>query len=155
MKKIEVIFGAWGERWLLGTLADNGTHLLFEYSAEALRRGIEFSPRNVKLRAEAYRDFPHHQHQLPGLIADALPDGWGMLLMDRLIAQMGLDKRQISPLDRLAILGDRTMGAFTFQPAIGEMLKPTEMSLLNLANEVRQEISGHASDTLKELMLIG
>lgn len=155
MKKIEVIFGAWGERWLLGTLADNGTHLLFEYSAEALRRGIEFSPRNVKLRAEAYRDFPHHQHQLPGLIADALPDGWGMLLMDRLIAQMGLDKRQISPLDRLAILGDRTMGAFTFQPAMGEMLKPTEMSLLNLANEVRQEISGHASDTLKELMLIG
>ena len=155
MKKVDVFFGAWGEQWVMGALADNGTHLLFEYSEQALKRGIELSPRNLKLRVEAYRDFPHHQHRLPGLIADALPDGWGMLLMDRLIAQMGLDKRQISPLDRLAMMGERTMGALSFRPAIGEVLKPAEISLLNLAKEVRQEISGHESEALKELMLIG
>jgi serine/threonine-protein kinase HipA len=78
-----------------------------------------------------------------------------MLLMYRLIAQMGLDKRQISPLDRLAMMGERTMGALSFRPAMGEVLKPAEISLLNLAKEVRQEISGHESEALKELMLIG
>jgi hypothetical protein len=32
----------------------------------------------------AYDDFPAHQMRLPGLVVDALPDGWGLLLMGRL-----------------------------------------------------------------------
>jgi serine/threonine-protein kinase HipA len=155
VKKIEVVCGAWGESWVLGTLADNGTHLLFEYSLEALSRGIEFSPRNLKLRAEAYSDFPHHQYRLPGLIADSLPDGWGMLLMDRLITKIGKSREQISPLDRLGMMGDRTMGAFSFRPPLGDSIKPVEMSLLTLANEVRQEMHGQDSEVLKALMMIG
>jgi len=77
MRKIEVLFNGWGESWVLGTLADDGAHLLFEYSAQAVKRGIEFSPRHLKLQAQAYANFPAHQYRLPGLIADALPDGWG------------------------------------------------------------------------------
>lgn len=155
MKKIEVICGAWGESWVLGTLADDGTHLLFEYSLEALSRGIEFSPRSLKLRPAAYGDFPNHQHRLPGLIADVLPDGWGMLLMDRLVAQTGMNREQISPLDRLGMMGDRTMGAFSFRPPVGDPSQPVEMSLLMLANEVHQEIHTQDSAGLKELIMIG
>lgn len=155
MKKIEVICGAWGESWVLGTLADDGTHLLFEYSLEALSRGIEFSPRSLKLRPAAYGDFPNHQHRLPGLIADVLPDGWGMLLMDRLVAQTGMNREQISPLDRLGMMGDRTMGAFSFRPPVGDPSQPVEMSLLKLANEVHQEIHTQDSAGLKELIMIG
>ena len=44
MKKLEVFFCGWGQDWLLGTLADNGTDLLFEYSQQALAKGIELSP---------------------------------------------------------------------------------------------------------------
>jgi serine/threonine-protein kinase HipA len=65
MKKLEVFFCGWGQNWLLGTLADNGTDLLFEYSAQALAQGIELSPRTLKLRAGAYGGFPVHQHRLP------------------------------------------------------------------------------------------
>lgn len=155
MKKIEVICGAWGESWVLGTLADDGTHLLFEYSLEALSRGIEFSPRSLKLRPAAYGDFPNHQHRLPGLIADVLPDGWGMLLMDRLVAQTSMNREQISPLDRLGMMGDRTMGAFSFRPPVGDPAQPKEMSLLMLANEVHQEIHTQDSAGLKELIMIG
>ena len=155
MKKIEVICGAWGESWVLGTLADDGTHLLFEYSLEALSRGIEFSPRSLKLRPAAYGDFPNHQHRLPGLIADVLPDGWGILLMDRLVAQTSMNREQISPLDRLGMMGDRTMGAFSFRPPVGDPSQPVEMSLLKLANEVHQEIHTQDSAGLKELIMIG
>jgi serine/threonine-protein kinase HipA len=45
---------------------------------------LELSPLHLKLRADAYGGFPTHLHRLPGLIADSLPDGWGLLLMDRL-----------------------------------------------------------------------
>jgi serine/threonine-protein kinase HipA len=155
MKKIEVVCQAWGGDWVLGVLADDGAHLLFEYSAEALRRGIEFSPRGLKLRPEAYGDFPNHQHRLPGLIADALPDGWGMLLMDRLMAKTGMKREQISPLDRLGMMGDRTMGAFSFRPPVGDPSKPVEMSLLMLAKEVHQEMHGQDSEVLRELIMIG
>ena len=101
MKKLEVFFRGWGQNWLLGTLADNGAELLFEYSPQALAQGIELSPRMLKLRTGAYGGFPAHQHRLPGLIADALPDGWGLLLMERLFVQQGWDRSRISPLDRL------------------------------------------------------
>lgn len=99
MKKLKVIYAGWGEHWHLGTLADDGKTILFEYSAEALRQGLELSPRFVKLRPEAYGGFPDHLMGLPGFIADALPDGWGLLLMDRLLRQQGLDPRQLSPLE--------------------------------------------------------
>ena len=36
MKKLTVHFQGWGEDWLLGTLADDGRDLLFEYSQRAL-----------------------------------------------------------------------------------------------------------------------
>lgn len=57
MKKLLVHYEGWGERWLLGTLADNNQDLLFEYSLEALANGLELSPRHLKLRREAYAGF--------------------------------------------------------------------------------------------------
>lgn len=65
MKKTAVFYEGWGERWPLGTLADDGQRLLFEYSAEALRQGLELSPRHLALRAAAYGGFPAHQWRVP------------------------------------------------------------------------------------------
>ncbi|MCX7147054.1 MAG: HipA N-terminal domain-containing protein [Sulfuritalea sp.] len=96
MRKLHVRYHGWGENWLLGTLADDGAELLFEYSPEALAQNLELSPRHLKLRPQAYGGFPDHQHRLPGLIADALPDGWGLLLMDRVFRQRGVSP---TPLD--------------------------------------------------------
>jgi len=77
MKKLNVIYAGWGERFELGVLADDGRDILFEYSAQAIKRGLELSQYKLPLRAESYGDFPEHQFRLPGLISDALPDGWG------------------------------------------------------------------------------
>lgn len=117
MKKLRVFYEGWGERWPLATLADDGQHLLFEYSAEALQQGLELSPRHLALRAQAYGGFAEHQMLLPGLVADALPDGWGLMLMDRLFRKAGRPSSGLSPLDRLAFIGTRAMGALRFEPA--------------------------------------
>ena len=47
MKKLRVFYEGWGERWPLATLADDGRHLLFEYSAEALQQKLELSLRRL------------------------------------------------------------------------------------------------------------
>lgn len=155
MKKISVVYEGWGERWLLGTLADNGQQLLFEYSAEALQQDLELSPRHLALRTQAYGNFPTHQLRLPGLIADALPDGWGLLLMDRMFRKTDRDPATLSPLDRLAFINGRAMGALTFEPAEQQSLEREDIELLGLAQEAHTIIAGKDSHALRQLALMG
>ena len=156
MKRIDVYYEGWGERWKLGTLAHHARIMMFEYSSEALTQKLELSPLVLPLRAEAFSDFPRTQHQLPGLIADSLPDGWGMLLMDRYFKTLGLNSPTISPLDRLSFLGDRTMGALTFSPA-DSVAEPSDVDvgLLDLAKQAQQVMKGKDSELLKKLVLMG
>jgi hypothetical protein len=114
MHKLDVHYSGWGEDWLLGTLADDGHTLLFVYSQAALERGLELSPIRLKLRSAAYGGFPTFSHRLPGLVADSLPDGWGLMLMDRVFRREGV--QHPDPLDRLAFIGERAMGALRFVP---------------------------------------
>ncbi|MBA5689139.1 type II toxin-antitoxin system HipA family toxin [Duganella sp. LX47W] len=155
MKKVDVFYEGWGERWHLATLADDGRRLLFEYSAEGLAQGLELSPRHLKLRTAAYCDFPAHQLGLPGLIADALPDGWGLLLMDRLFRQNGIDPSRVSVLDRLSFIGQRAMGALSFQPATAADLPSDDVQLLNLAQQAQVLLNGKDSVILMQLALMG
>lgn len=153
MKQLAVYYCGWGEDWLLGQLADDGRTLLFEYAAEAQAQGLELSPLHLKLRAQAYADFPAYLQRLPGLIADSLPDGWGLLLMDRLFRQQGL--RHPGPLDRLAFIGNRAMGALRFVPAQDAEAQEPSWNLLALAEENARALTGEAGAALRELALTG
>jgi len=154
MKKLAVHYCGWGEDWPLGLLADDGRALLFEYSPEALVQQLELSPLHLKLRASAYGGLPDFQLGLPGLIADSLPDGWGLLLMDRLLRRQGM--RHPGPLDRLAFIGDRAMGALRFVPAQEwEGGSEPDWNLLALAQESARALTGEAGVALRELALTG
>ncbi len=155
MKKIFVYYEGWGERWLLGTLADNGSQLLFEYSPEALAQQLELSPHKLKLTGDAYGDFPSYLQRLPGLISDSLPDGWGWLLMDKLFRKAGRIPATLSPLDRLAYVSDRGMGALTFEPSDHLALSGEDVQLLDLAREAQALVNGKESDALKQLAQLG
>jgi serine/threonine-protein kinase HipA len=156
MQKIQVEFHGWGQSWPLGQVASDGSQVLFEYSPEARAKGVEFSRIRMPLTADAYRNFPREQLQLPGLIADALPDGWGLLLMDRFFRK-NFNKRphEISALDRLAFIGDRAMGALSFAPATDVALIPQDLKLVELAKEIQQVVADKDTAALKQLILVG
>lgn len=155
MKRLLVRYRGWGEDWPLGELADDGMDLLFEYSEEAQRQRLELSPLRLPLRREAYGDFPPHLFRLPGLIADSLPDGWGLLLMDRYLRRLGLEPAAVSPLDRLALLGERALGALTFEPMTPMELPEDQTTLLELAQDVTDVIEGRDGEALKRLLILG
>lgn len=155
MKSVQVRYQGWGENWPLGTLADNGQQLLFEYSPQALNEGLELSPRHLPLQKQALGHFPSHQWRLPGLFADSLPDGWGMLLMDRLFRKQGLRPDQCSPLDRLSFVGHRGMGALTYEPDSQAGVWSDAVDLLALANETALVLQGEDTETLQRLALLG
>jgi len=140
----------------LGTLADNGTQLLFEYSPTALAKGIELSSLRMPLRPDAYSGYLPYQFRLPGLIADALPDGWGLLLMDRFFRKhFGKPPHEISPLDRLAFIGDRALGALSFSPATELGLLELDVPIAELAQAAQKVVAGQDTDALKQLVLVG
>jgi serine/threonine-protein kinase HipA len=65
-------------------------------------------------------DLPEATYRrLPGMLADALPDDFGNTLIDAWMAREGVEKSQITSLDRLAYMGKRGLGALEFKPARG------------------------------------
>ncbi|WP_197974118.1 type II toxin-antitoxin system HipA family toxin [Stenotrophomonas sp. CFBP 13725] len=151
---LDVIYEGWGEQWSLGRLADDGERLLFQYSSEALEEGFALSP-NLPLVPEAFQGYDDYQYRLPGAIADALPDGWGLLVMDRLFRKRGRDPRRLSPLDRLAFIGDRAMGALNFRPQSTIELGNEDLSLLELAAQVQDVVHDNDASALVTLARLG
>ncbi|MGN8143151.1 type II toxin-antitoxin system HipA family toxin [Pseudomonas sp. 22105] len=162
LERVDVYYDGWGEHWRWGTLvsttAITGRPLIvFEYSDEAKNRGLELSAYRLPLEGpKLRRDFPLHQLDLPGPVYDALPDGWGMLLMDRLFKRRGLNSARIGPLERLAYIGNNAMGAMSFEPVAPEALEPqVEVSIDLLAAEVQEVLKGEGGEFLQQLLLVG
>jgi serine/threonine-protein kinase HipA len=153
MKTVRVHYQGWGENWPLGTLADDGQRVLFEYPPQALNEGLSLSPRHLPLQKQAFG--PAHQWRLPGLFADSLPDGWGMLLMGRLFRKQGLPPEQCSPLDRLSFVGHRGLGALTYEPDTQTGHWPDAVDLLALAHETALVLQGEDTQTLQRLAMLG
>lgn len=117
MKTLTVYYhGAASNRIELGLLTLHGIKIYFEYSEEALQTGFELSPFQLPLKpgpiAPAFEPF----NGLHGLFNDSLPDGWGVYLMDKLFRSRAINQSDITPLDRLTFIGDRSMGALSYEP---------------------------------------
>ena len=161
-EQVNVFYEGWGERWLWGTLVSTtaltGRPLIaFEYSNEARHWGLELSSYKLPLAGPPLRrDFPDHQLQLPGPVYDALPDGWGMLLMDRMFRRRRISTARIGPLQRLACIGGNAMGAMTFEPVAPEGEAPqVHIPLEQLAAEVQEVLRGEGGEFLQTLLLVG
>ena len=55
---------------------------------------------------------------LPAVFADSLPDKWGSSLFNRWLTENNLSKKTVTPLDHLAFIGKRGIGALEYKPAI-------------------------------------
>ncbi|WP_175702425.1 type II toxin-antitoxin system HipA family toxin [Burkholderia ambifaria] len=162
IERVDVYYDGWGEHWLWGSLvsttAITGRPLIvFEYSDDARKRGLELSSYALPVHGSKLRkDFPAHQLGLPGPVYDALPDGWGMLLMDRLFKRRGLNAARIGPLERLAYIGSHAMGAMSFEPVAPEIQEPQpNIPLDRLAAEVQEVLDGEGGAFLHQLLQVG
>ncbi len=162
LEQVEVYYNGWDERWLWGTLVSTTAitgrpQIVFEYSDEARSRGLELSGYTLPLEGPRLRrGFAAHQLGLPGPVYDALPDGWGMLLMDRLFRRRQLNAARIGPLERLAYIGNTAMGALSFEPVAPEGLEPqAHVPIELLAAEIQEVMQGDGGEFLHTLMRVG
>jgi serine/threonine-protein kinase HipA len=140
----------------------------FEYQPSFVRTGIELAPLTMPLAAArepfVFTDLADATfRRLPGLLADALPDDFGNALIDAWMAREGVEKPQITSLDRLAYMGKRGLGALEFKPARGP--KPskstTAIEMAALVESARRAVQGeldtdaHAEAALAQIIQVG
>lgn len=107
---------AFGEKEIkVGRLAAANRLLYFEYDPSFINRGIEISPFKLPLKPGVITG-PDFFDFLPGVFNDSLPDGWGKLLLDRKLREIGLEPSELTALDRLAFVGQNGMGALLYRP---------------------------------------
>ena len=162
IKHVDIFYDGWGEHWLWGslvltTIAGGRPTIFFEYSDQAKQKGYELSRYKLPLNTNHFTGhFPDHQMGLPGPAYDSLPDGWGLLLMDRLFRRWGLDISRISPLDRLTYIGDSAMGAMSFKPVAADIDGgQSDIPIEQLAAEIQEIVSGHGAQFLEHIAKIG
>ena len=147
-----------GQTMLLGRLAyQNGLGHL-ELDSDFLRQNINLSPLQLKPTATLQTAKRSPFNGLHGVFADSLPDGWGLLLMDRRLRQKGIAVHTITPLDRLAYIGDRAMGALSYQPDTGLSdidSSDNLLSLNTLAQDALEIFQGSTKDVTKQLLIVG
>ena len=96
---------------------------------------------------------------LPPVFADALPDSFGNALVDAWMAREGVPREAITPLDRLAYMGRRGIGALCFEPERGPRdTEPTVLEMSRLVEAARRAVRGAFdpdSDGLLALLRVG
>ena len=143
-----------GKRRRVGKLLRQNREIFFEYDPAFVAGGLELSPFKLPLGAGVFRGDPSRFDGLMGLFDDSLPDGWGRLLIDRRAKNAGLSAAQLGPLDRLSLVGSRTMGALVYEP---EQLHeiPTVVKLAELEREIATVLADGKGADLDRLIAVG
>jgi serine/threonine-protein kinase HipA len=154
MRRLEVRLD-WGDEQIpVGTLAEQEHRVYFEYAPGFLAKPLPISPFKLPPRRELFEHAEREFAQLFGVFNDSLPDGWGLLLMDREFRKQGV--RNPSPLDRLAYIGTRGMGALTYHPAAtGDEDERLRIDLDALARQAERILEGSPEEVLPALRIAG
>jgi len=133
-----------------------GGRIAFQYDPKWLLEGFDLSPGSLNFEGLPQSPMRGVFDGLHGVFNDSLPDGWGLLLMDRVLQErMGLNRSQITPLHRLAYIGDRGMGAIEYAPMLLGGEDASLVDLSQLALQAEGVLMGSTEEVLKELRILG
>jgi len=140
----------------VGEIAEKDHRIYFQYDPGFLKRSLWLSPYKLPNSADLIEHKDREFGPIFGLFDDSLPDGWGLMLMDRFLKSRGFSVEKLSILDRLSFFGSSTMGALTYQPSMGVSFEDSEtFDLYDLHRQSQQIVSGETQIVLSQLMKAG
>ncbi|MCI0501745.1 MAG: type II toxin-antitoxin system HipA family toxin [Epsilonproteobacteria bacterium] len=151
-KLVNVFYHKKNSKLKVGRLALDNRKIYFEYDKDFLQSGIELSPYKLPLKEGVFSDSDHLFDGLFGLFADSLPDGWGRFLLDRYLMNQGYQLSQISPLDRLMLVGKYGIGALSYEPIIESLDDTCEIDLDDLATSSLEILRGNDEKNIEALL---
>ena len=155
MKRVNKLDVYYHERHV-GTMAlYQNRQAAFEYDNDWLTDSFSISPISLPLEKKVFMPKIDPFEGIFGVFADSLPDGWGRLLVDRLMRKNRINPYEIGSLERLAIVGCSGMGALTYRPVIPIERNQDEMALDDIARECERILNTESSDNLDYLFAKG
>ena len=140
----------------VGTMAlYKGRLAAFEYDREWLADGFSISPFSLPLEQKVFIPKQEPFDGIFGVFADSLPDGWGRLLVDRLMLKNHMNPYEVGNMDRLAIVGQSGMGALCYEPERHFEIEENPIDLDTIAEECRQILNTESAENLDELFRLG
>lgn len=158
----------WGKE--IGRLAWHESRKLayFNYNPEFIRENLDVAPlvasiRNPMSTRAIFGETERIYQKLPSFIADSLPDAWGNQLFEQWRRQNHISDRNVTPLEKLAFIGKRGMGALEFIPEIDRGPVTDDINikaLADLAEKIQDErenirIEADEELTLRSLITVG
>lgn len=141
----------------VGTLALMKNNIVaFEYDSNWVTNGFSISPFSLPLKKQVFIPRIDPFDGLYGVFSDSLPDGWGRLLVDRMLNSQNINPREISQIDRLAIVGETGMGALSYKPEYNLLEdKDYKEDYDNLALSCKKILNTEYSADLDKLFKLG
>lgn len=145
----------WGEEVGKIYWDENRKTSIFNYNREFVKKGLDIAPFTASIHGQYGKGLPFTAVSLksdsfykgvPHFLADSLPEKWGTTLFNCWAKSQGLDYNALTPIDRLAFIGKRAMGAFEFVPDTYPWNKDKDIDLHKLYDlatriyEQREEI---------------
>lgn len=156
MTRLEVRYEAGDTTHVVGELLSVRQGVYFQYNPAFQATGMELSPiRLPSTIAAPIENRDRTNGGLHGVFNDSLPDGWGMIVMDRALRALGIDVAALSPVDRLAFVGTRTMGALTYHPPMDADESPIAVDITAAAAQADRMLDGSPEQVLPEVLRAG
>ncbi len=156
IEKLFVSINLGGQEVDVGELVRSEKKIYFKYQHEFIDSGMQISPFKMPLTEKILTAEMDYFEGLFGVFNDSLPDGWGQLLLDRVLLSKGILPGQIGPLDRLAYVGSGGMGALIYRPAITSGWEAGNIADMDdIAKQVKQVLEGNSTDIIDELYKLG
>jgi len=136
---------AWpGPLGRVGSLLSQSGTTTFEYDRAYQEEGRALNP--LRPSPEPLATIPRGRHgNLRGFLGDAVPDGWGLRVLQARALARGIDPASLDPAALLCLVGRNGPGALTFHPEADPGSGPTTVDLAALQQEADNLYEGTAT----------
>ena len=141
---------------IVGYLAQIEKDIVFQYDENWVKNGFSISPFSLPLTNKIYKNNNNIFEGLFGVFNDSLPDGWGELLVRRMLAKKGINFDKLTPLQRLSIIEKNGLGALEFEPNQNFKVSFNNLDLDALSLKTNEVLNNNSNDCdLDDLYFLG
>lgn len=108
----------------------------FEYDTDWLVSGFSISPFELPLKSGVTIAPASPFDGNFGVFDDAMPDGWGLLVLDRYLQSKGIVPGRLTILDHLTYVGTTGRGALEFYPDLSMMPESDQLDISKTESEI-------------------
>lgn len=120
--------------------------ILFQYDTQWLKNGFSISPFSLPLTEGQFINPKPTFNGLFGVFWDSLPDGWGELLVRRMLNKHGINFDKLSALQKLSIINKNGLGALEYEPNNSIENNSPNCNLDEIAKEVQRVLNDETQD---------